>query len=61
MFRHAPRKAQLNLCNDMKHAKFNDGDFPPNAFREKPGSQVFAKRSAPLNRGTRSAFNRCRE
>ncbi len=27
------------------------------AFREKPGSQIFAKRSAPLNRCTRSAFH----
>ncbi|MFO7805066.1 MAG: DMT family transporter [Paracoccaceae bacterium] len=28
----------------------------PKAFREKPESQIFAKRSAPLNRCTRSAF-----
>jgi Transposase domain (DUF772). len=27
------------------------------AFREKPDSQIFAKRSAPLNRCTRSAFS----
>jgi hypothetical protein len=27
------------------------------AFREKPVSQIFAKRSAPLNRCTRSAFS----
>jgi hypothetical protein len=31
-------------------------DAGPKAFREKPDVQIFAKRSAPLNRCTRSAF-----
>jgi hypothetical protein len=29
------------------------------AFREKPDVQIFAKRGAPLNRCTRSAFSCC--